>query len=122
MFDVVQSFLVWSLLHVIGVLVNFLSWTGSYRHDGEDGCSSCVSEQDVNEGDDLQSFAQTHAVCQDAAEPTAGLITLQRLHQVIVQETDTTNLQCMERESRTAMLIFSMQTHIITFYRTQITF
>lgn len=74
--------------------------TGSYRHDGEDGSGSCVSEQDVDEGDDLQGFAQSHTVCQDAAEATAGLVALQRFHQVIVQETDPADLPQAERESR----------------------
>lgn len=83
--------------------MTFLLWTGSYRHDGEDGSGSCMSEQDVDERDDLQGLAQSHAVCQNAAEPTAGLIALQRLHQVIIQETDPTNLQRMKRESRSTI-------------------
>lgn len=52
-----------------------------------------VSEQDVYEGDDLQRLAQPHAVGQDAAETTAALEALLRLHQVVIQEPDTTDLQ-----------------------------
>lgn len=52
-----------------------------------------VSEQDVDEGDDLQRFAQTHAVGQDAAEAAAAMETLHRLHQVIVQEADPADLR-----------------------------
>lgn len=51
-----------------------------------------VSEQDVYKGDDLQGLTQTHAVGQDTAKPTAALIALQRLHQVIIEEPDPTNL------------------------------
>lgn len=51
-----------------------------------------VSEQDVDEGDDLQRFAEAHAVSEDAAETAAAAEPLHRLHQVVVQETDSTNL------------------------------
>lgn len=51
-----------------------------------------VSEQDVYKGDDLQGLTQTHAVGQDTAQATAALIALQRLNQVIIQETDPTDL------------------------------
>lgn len=56
-----------------------------------------VSQQDVDEGDDLQRFAQAHAVGQDAAEPAAAAEPLHRLHQVVVQETDSTDLRRKRR-------------------------
>lgn len=57
---------------------------GAYRHNGEHGVGLCISEENVNEGDDLERFAQAHAVGQDAAEPAAAAETLHRLHQVVV--------------------------------------
>lgn len=67
--------------------------TGAYRYDGEHGVRLSVFEQDVDEGDDLQRFAQPHAVSQDTAESIAAAETLQRLHHVVVQEADSTNLR-----------------------------
>lgn len=52
-----------------------------------------VSEQDVDEGDDLQRFSQAHAVSEDAAESAAAAEPLHRLHQVVVQEADSTDLK-----------------------------
>ena len=49
-------------------------------------------QQDVCEGDDLQGLAQAHAVGQDAAQATAALKPLQRLHQVVIQEADPSDL------------------------------
>lgn len=57
-----------------------------------------VSEQDVDEGDDLQRFAQTHAVGENTAESGAAAEALHRLHQVVVQETDSTNLKRKQRK------------------------
>lgn len=51
-----------------------------------------MSEQDVDEGDDLQRFAQAHAVGEDTAESSAAAEPLHRLHQVVVQETDSADL------------------------------
>lgn len=72
--------------------------TGSYRYDGEHGVSLGVSEEHVNEGDDLQRLAQAHAVGQDAAEPAAAAEALHRLHQVVVQEPDPTDLRGRRQE------------------------
>lgn len=52
-----------------------------------------VSEQDIDEGDDLQRFAQAHAVSEDTAKSGATVKPLHRLHQVVVQETDSTDLE-----------------------------
>lgn len=52
-----------------------------------------VSEQDIDEGDDLQRFSQAHAVSEDAAESAAAAEPLHRLHQVVVQEADSTDLK-----------------------------
>lgn len=62
-----------------------------------------VSEQDVDEGDDLQRFAQAHAVSEDAAEAAAAAEALHRLHQVVVQETDSTDLMRGWQERRRRM-------------------
>lgn len=51
-----------------------------------------MAEENVNEGDHLQSFPQAHAVGQDTAKATTGLKSLQGLNQVIVEESDPTNL------------------------------
>lgn len=51
-----------------------------------------MAEEDVNKGDHLQSFPQTHAVGQDTAEATTGLKPLQGLNQVIIQEPDPADL------------------------------
>ena len=67
--------------------------TGAYGYDGEYGVSLGVSEQDVDEGDDLQRFPQAHAVSEDTAESRAAAEPLHRLHQVVVQEADSTNLR-----------------------------
>lgn len=66
---------------------------GAYGDDCEHGVSPGVSEQDVDEGDDLQRLAQAHAVGQDAAEPAAVAEVLHRLNQVVVQETDPADLK-----------------------------
>lgn len=73
---------------------------GSYRYDGEHGVSLGASEEDVDEGDDLQRFSQAHAVCQDTAESTAAAEALHRLHQVIVQKTDSPNLRRRKRQHK----------------------
>lgn len=49
----------------------------AYRDDGQHSASPCVAQQDVDEGYDLQSFPQAHAVSQDAAKATAVSIALQ---------------------------------------------
>lgn len=67
--------------------------TGAYRYDGEHVVSLRVSEEDVDEGDDLQRLAEAHAVGQDASESAAVAEALHRLDQVVVQETDSTNLE-----------------------------
>lgn len=64
----------------------------SYRHNGKDSFGWRVAEEDVDEGDHLQSFPQTHAVGQDTAKATTGLKPLQGLNQVIIQEPDPANL------------------------------
>lgn len=74
--------------------------TGAYRYDGEHSVCLGVSEQDVDEGDDLQRFAEAHAVSEDAAKATAAAETLHRLHQVVVQETDSTDLRRVQMEKR----------------------
>lgn len=51
-----------------------------------------VSEQDVDEGDDLQRLAEAHAVGQNTAEAAAAAEALHRLNQVVVQETDAADL------------------------------
>lgn len=51
-----------------------------------------MAEEDVDEGDHLQSFPQTHAVGQDTAKATTGLKPLQGLNQVIIQEPDPADL------------------------------
>lgn len=51
-----------------------------------------VSEQDVDEGDDLQRLAEAHAVGQNTAESAAAAEALHRLDQVVVQETDPADL------------------------------
>lgn len=65
----------------------------SYRDDGEHRVGLCVPEEDVDEGDDLQRLAQAHAVGQDAAEAATAAESLQRLHQVVVQEADPAHLR-----------------------------
>lgn len=55
--------------------------------------SLSIPQQDVGEGNDLQCLAQPHAVSEDAAEATAGLIPLQRLNEVIVEEPDSPDLR-----------------------------
>lgn len=66
--------------------------TGAYRYNGEHGVSLRVSEEDVDEGDDLQRLAKAHAVGQDAAEAAAVAEALHRLDQVVVQETNPADL------------------------------
>lgn len=66
--------------------------TGPYGYNGQHGVSLGVSEQDVDERDDLQRFAKAHAVGQNTAEAAAVAEALHRLNQVVVQETDPTDL------------------------------
>ena len=68
------------------------AFPNSYRHNGKDSFGWRVAEEDVNEGDHLQSFPQTHAVGQNTAKTTTGLKPLKRFNQVIIQEPDPTNL------------------------------
>lgn len=67
-------------------------FSNSYRHNGKDSFGWRVAEEDVDEGDHLQSFPQTHAVGQDTAKATTGLKPLQGLNQVIIQEPDPADL------------------------------
>lgn len=67
-------------------------WLNSYRHNGKDSFGWRVAEEDVDEGDHLQSFPQTHAMGQDTAKATTGLKPLQGFNQIIIQEPDPTNL------------------------------
>lgn len=57
-----------------------------------------VPEQDVDEGDDLQRFAEAHAVSEDAAKAAAAAETLHGLHQVVVQEANSAGLRRTQRE------------------------
>lgn len=52
-----------------------------------------VFQQDVDEGNDLQCLAKSHAVCQDAAETSAGLISFQRLDEIVIEEPDSPDLR-----------------------------
>lgn len=72
---------------------------GAYGYDCEHGVSPGVSEQDVDEGDDLQRLAEAHAVGQNTAEPTAVAEVLHRLNQVVVQETDPADLKAEGNET-----------------------
>lgn len=65
----------------------------SYRYDSEHSVSLGVSEQNVYEGDDLQCFSQTHAVSQDTAESISAAKALHWLHQVVVEEPNSTDLR-----------------------------
>lgn len=56
----------------------------THRNNSQHSVSLSVPQQDVNEGDDLQSLAQPHTMSEDAAETTAGLIPVQRLDEVII--------------------------------------
>lgn len=67
--------------------------TDTHRYNSEDSFGSSVPQQDVNKGDDLQGFAEAHAVSQNTTETTAVLIALERLHQIIIQETNTADLK-----------------------------
>lgn len=80
----------WSIFHIS--LSSDIKRIDAYRYDGEHGVSLGVSEQGVDEGDDLQCFAQAHAVSKDTAKSAAAAEPLQRLNQIVVQETDPTNL------------------------------
>ena len=51
-----------------------------------------MAEEDVHEADDLHGLAETHGVGQDAAEARCGVVLHQRLHNVVVQESDPTHL------------------------------
>lgn len=77
--------------------------TGAYRYDGEHGVSLGVSEQDIDEGDDLQRFAEAHAVSEDAAKAAAAAETLHGLHHVVIQETYSTDLRRAQEEKRWRM-------------------
>lgn len=77
-----------------------MTLNGAYRYDGEHGVRLGVSEQDVDEGDDLQRLAQAHAVGQDAAKAVAAAEALHRLHQVVIQEADSADLRETENDRR----------------------
>lgn len=65
-------------------------------NDDEDGPGTGVSEEDVDERDDLQCLAETHAVRQDAPETRTRLETFQRLNNVVVEEPYATNLSTID--------------------------
>lgn len=94
----ITDLLIDSILH-ISVYSNIKS-AGAYRYDGEHSVSLGVSEQDVDEGDDLQCFAQAHAVSEDTAEPAAAAEPLHRLHQVVVKETNSADLRGRRKTER----------------------
>lgn len=72
---------------------------GAYGYDCEHGVSPGVSEQDVDEGDDLQRLAEAHAVGQNTAEPAAVAEVFHGLNQVVVQETDPADLKAEGNET-----------------------
>ena len=63
-----------------------------HRHDDENGSGACVTKEDVDERDHLNGLAETHAVSQYTTKAVARLEALQRLHQVVVQKPDATDL------------------------------
>lgn len=48
----------------------------THRDNGQHSVGLSIPQQDVNEGNDLQSLAQTHAVSEDATKAAAGFIPL----------------------------------------------
>lgn len=69
----------------------------SYRYDGQNSVGLSVPQKDVDERNDLQSLAQAHAVSQDAAKATAGLVPIQRFNEVIIEKPDPSNLWNKEK-------------------------
>lgn len=74
-------------------LVQYTHWD-----NGQHSVGFRIPQQDVNEGNDLKCFAQPHAVSEDAAKATAGLIPLQGLNEVIVEKPDSSDLRQDEKD------------------------
>jgi len=52
-----------------------------------------VPQEYVDERDELKCFAEAHAVRKDTAEAVARLKPLQRLNEVVIEETNSTDLR-----------------------------
>lgn len=70
----------------------------THRDNSKHSVGLSVPQQDVNKGNDLQCFAQPHAVSKDAAKATAGIIALQRLNEVIIEKPDSPNLRDKDKK------------------------
>ena len=64
-----------------------------HRDDDEGRSGFRVPQEYVDERDDLDGLAETHAVREDATEPVARLEPVQRFNDVVVKESDSTNLE-----------------------------
>jgi len=75
-----------------GVKLRYPVLQGVDGNDDERTAGVGETQEDVDEANDLQRLAEPHAVCQDTAEAGTRPIVLQRLHDVVVQKPNTTNL------------------------------
>ena len=74
------------------------------RHNDQHCLRWGVTEENIDEGDHLDSFATTHRMREDAAETWTGLKSLKRLDNVVVHETNATDL--VRLEDGTQMLAY----------------
>ena len=63
-----------------------------YRNNTENMPCRGVTKEDVDERNDLESFSQAHGVGKNAAKSSGGWEARLRLHNVVVEKTDPTNL------------------------------
>ena len=62
------------------------------RNYADDPLSRSVSQEDVNEGNDLECLAQPHRVGKNATKAVRTVKSLQRLDDIVEQKAYTTNL------------------------------
>ena len=63
-----------------------------YRNNTENMPCRSVAKEDVDECNDLESFSQAHGVGKNATKSSGGLEARLRLHNVVIEKPDPTNL------------------------------
>lgn len=66
---------------------------GVDRHNAQDCLGRRIPKENIHKADHLDGLSQAHAVGKDAAKAHTVLVPRNGLHQVVIQEPNTTNLQ-----------------------------
>ena len=71
---------------------------GVHRNYTQDMLGRGAAEEHLNKANNLQGLPQSHGVSQDAPKAWRGIEPSQRFHDVVVEKSDSTNLQEVRRQ------------------------